>query len=168
VGFAPSELEQQAIEQAHPNTGRAYDSGAGVAEVRHRCDDDSLPAVARSDRTGASGKAELYAPVYDILNCGPRRRFVVAAQDGTPLIVHNCENITQALARDVLAEGMLRADAEGLPIVLSVHDELLVEVPESRTNALDRLVDCMTALILWAEGLPLAAKGFTCRRYFKD
>lgn len=29
-------------------------------------------------------------PVYDILNCGPRSRFVVAGTDGLPLIVHNC------------------------------------------------------------------------------
>src|SRR5690606_33530822 len=28
--------------------------------------------------------------VYDIVNCGPRSRFVVAGEDGQPLIVHNC------------------------------------------------------------------------------
>lgn len=46
--------------------------------------------------------------VYDLVNCGPRSRFVVRDSDGLPLIVHNC---TQAAARDVIARSMPRIEA---------------------------------------------------------
>ena len=78
------------------------------------------------------------------------------------------ENATQAIARDVLAEGMLRAEAAGYPVVLSVHDELVTETPdEPRFSAL-ALEQMMAVVPAWADGLPLAAKGFETHRYGKD
>lgn len=43
-----------------------------------------------------------------------------------PKLVENC---IQAIARDILAEAMLRVDATGFDIVAHVHDEMIVEVP---------------------------------------
>ena len=78
------------------------------------------------------------------------------------------ENITQAVARDVLAHGMLCAEAAGYEIVLSVHDELITEVPDTREFAHVGLAYLMSKNPPWADGLPLAASGFEAHRYRKD
>lgn len=101
------------------------------------------------------------------MNCGPLRRFTVAA-GGQPLIVHNCENITQAVAADILAEPMLAVEAEGYEIVLHVHDELVCETPDTDAFTADRLSALMCSDLGWNEGLPLAAAGFETYRYRKD
>lgn len=106
-------------------------------------------------------------PVYDIINCGPRNRFVVRCHDGSPLIVHNCENITQAVARDVLAANLPKVEAAGFEVIGSVHDEIITLAPED--SALDH--QTLSALLAtqpeWADGLPLAAEGYTSVRYQK-
>jgi DNA polymerase len=79
------------------------------------------------------------------------------------------ENATQAAARDVLAENMPHVEASGFRIVLTVHDELLTEAPDSRPDLNpERLAALMTRNPFWAHGLPLAAAGFECTRYRKD
>lgn len=75
------------------------------------------------------------------------------------------ENITQAIARDVLAEAMPRVEAAGFPIVLTVHDEVICEVA---TGDAETLCEVMTTGCAWSEGLPLAAAGFECTRYRKE
>lgn len=78
------------------------------------------------------------------------------------------ENATQAVARDVLAHGMLAAEKAGYRIVLSVHDELIAEVPDSDEFTAARLANIMSMPPVWAEGLPLAAAGFETDRYMKE
>lgn len=78
------------------------------------------------------------------------------------------ENVTQAVARDVLADAMPRVEAAGYPIVLTVHDEIITEVPDEPTVSPAALSAIMSAPISWAPGLPLAAKGFEAKRYRKD
>lgn len=77
-----------------------------------------------------------------------------------------CENIVQAIARDVLVEGMFAAEAAGYPIVLTVHDELLTEPPAHHGSA-DELERIMSTVPAWAPGLPLAAKCWEGPRYVK-
>jgi DNA polymerase len=77
------------------------------------------------------------------------------------------ENLVQAISRDVLGEGMIRADEAGLHICGHCHDEIICEEREDRTNALDTLIDCMTAPIPWASGLSLAAEGYAEKVYRK-
>lgn len=77
------------------------------------------------------------------------------------------ENIVQAVARDVLAVGMERAEDLLLPVVLHVHDELVVEVDDDSTSRPGNLEAAMSAPIDWAPGLPLAAEGFEGEFYEK-
>jgi DNA polymerase len=78
------------------------------------------------------------------------------------------ENITQAVARDVLASAMQPAEDAGFKIVFHVHDELVCEVPDSPEYGLEQLTDIITANPWWADGLPLSAGGFESHRYRKD
>lgn len=76
------------------------------------------------------------------------------------------ENITQAVARDCLAETLLRVQAAGYQTVFHVHDEVIVESPEG--TQLQPLLDIMATPITWAPGLLLKGAGFTCGYYQKD
>lgn len=77
------------------------------------------------------------------------------------------ENVTQAVARDVMRDGMLNAEAAGYEVVLTVHDEIVAEVPDGDADPVPGLVRAMTEGIEWADGLPLAAAGFATTRYRK-
>ncbi len=77
------------------------------------------------------------------------------------------ENVTQAVARDVLAHGLLKAERAAYRPVLTVHDEIICETPDTDAYTVDQLIEFMAEVPLWAEGLPLAAAGFECQRYRK-
>lgn len=78
------------------------------------------------------------------------------------------ENVTQAVARDVLCHGMKLADDHGFPVILTVHDEIVCEVLDEGAPCVDSLVHWMTRVPEWAHGLPLAASGFEAQRYGKE
>jgi RecA-family ATPase len=78
------------------------------------------------------------------------------------------ENATQAVARDLLTDAMLRADAASFEIVVHVHDELVLEVPEADGKVVaDKLGALMVEAPAWAEGLPIAAEARFGPRYCK-
>ena len=77
------------------------------------------------------------------------------------------ENITQATARDLLAEAMRRMELAGLDIVGHVHDEVILEVPENSITV-DEVCGIMNQNPAWADGLPLASAGYTGTYYYKD
>lgn len=78
------------------------------------------------------------------------------------------ENVTQAVARDVLFANMQAIEDEGYAIVLSVHDELLTETPDTEAYSSDHLAALMSVVPPWAPGLPLSAEGFETHRYRKQ
>jgi DNA polymerase len=77
-------------------------------------------------------------------------------------------NATQTLARDLLVDSITRAEEAGYEVVLSVHDELIAEVPDSPSFSADGLGAIMATVPAWAPGLPLAAAGFETDRYRKE
>ena len=91
----------------------------------------------------------------------------------TTLYTHGgkaCENIVQALCRDLLAYAMVNVEGGGYPIVLSVHDELVCETPDTPEYTVAELEKLMCALpewAEWAEGFPLVAEGSEMYRYAK-
>ncbi len=78
------------------------------------------------------------------------------------------ENIVQAIARDCLAEAMLRLDKAGYKIVMHVHDEVVIEFPDVAGPDKPDINGIMSHLIPWAKGLPLAADSFESDYYKKD
>lgn len=76
------------------------------------------------------------------------------------------ENVTQAVARDILAEAMLRCDSSIYKPVLSVHDEIVAEAPllQGSTAAFDQL---MTQAPTWAPDCPIAVESWAGTRYHK-
>lgn len=76
------------------------------------------------------------------------------------------ENITQAVARDLLAHALANVQAAGHAITMHIHDEIVVDAPPA--TSLREVVDLMTRAPRWADGLPLAANGYECSFYMKD
>jgi DNA polymerase len=76
------------------------------------------------------------------------------------------ENAVQAIARDCLAESMLRINDKGGRIVMHVHDEVIIETADPADLAMMQAV--MAEPISWAPGLPLKAEGYTTYYYKKD
>ncbi|WP_127580163.1 DNA polymerase [Paenibacillus koleovorans] len=77
------------------------------------------------------------------------------------------ENLIQAIARDCLAESLMRLDKAGYEIVLHVHDEAVLDVPWG-TGSVEHVTEIMSRPIDWAPGLPLSAAGFETEFYMKD
>jgi DNA polymerase len=77
------------------------------------------------------------------------------------------ENAAQFIARDVIAAGAKAAEKAGYNVVLSVHDEILTEVPDDPRYTAKELEELMSIVPPWAAGLPLAAAGFESYRYRK-
>jgi DNA polymerase bacteriophage-type len=77
------------------------------------------------------------------------------------------ENVAQGTARDLLAAAMQRLERAGYKIVLTVHDEIVAEVPEGfdRTDEFHRL---LVEPPTWAGRLPIAAKVRIGPRYSKS
>lgn len=75
------------------------------------------------------------------------------------------ENIVQAIARDILAEAMMRLEKKGFNIVMHIHDEVVIE---SDSSSVEEVNQIMSLVPSWAPGLILDADGFESEFYKKD
>jgi len=76
------------------------------------------------------------------------------------------ENITQAVARDIMADALLRMRGDIYDFLISVHDEMVCEVDKGKGDVKD-FEDKMAGIEPWAQGCPVAAEGDRLPRYRK-
>ena len=76
------------------------------------------------------------------------------------------ENITQAVARDLLAHALGVLERAGHRVVMHVHDEAVIEAPPE--TSVDEICELMADAPAWARGLPMTADGYDCTYYMKD
>ena len=67
-----------------------------------------------------------------------------------------CENMIQAIARDVLADALVHLDEMGMKVLLHVHDSVVIEVHrDDAQDAMARIKEGMTRSPNWLPNLPL-------------
>lgn len=120
-----------------------------------------------------SGRAVVYRKVQKGWKIHPRSRrkvadFTFASPQIYPARMNTysgrlAENVTQAVARDVMAEALVRLEDRGYHPVVHVHDEILVETEDDWRKVRDIMVEPPA----WSEGLPIDGEGFNCYRYRK-
>lgn len=76
------------------------------------------------------------------------------------------ENIVQATARDLMANGMLNVEKAGYKVVMTVHDEVISEVPEN-FGSVKEFENLLSTPPQWAKDYPIKAEGWRGKRYRK-
>lgn len=79
------------------------------------------------------------------------------------------ENLIQGVARDCLAESLIRLEQRGYRTVFHVHDEVIVEVPIDEADEAEKDIDELMSLkdVPWLKGCPLKAESYQCDFYEK-
>lgn len=133
-------------------------SGRALHYVRPKLEDWKMPW---KDRAGKPVFKE--SITYENMETGRWKR--VSTHPGKL-----AENVTQAVARDLLAHGMQLAWARGADLRMHVHDQIVAISKEAKAvKALKKLIGDMSARPWWADRkLPLAADGFTSPVFLKD
>lgn len=171
LGVETEELRKQTTHGMDRHERRYETNGSGVfTKVWNRAYNSIVSLIKGCRNATTRRETKLRKEVYDILNCGPRNRFVVKGKE-EPFIVHNC----QAACRDIAAEkvvnlrkkffdrGFTRDDAH---IVMTVHDEIIVCCKdELAEEVFDIMQDVMTHSTGWYASLPLAVDGSIAQRY---
>ena len=151
---------EEAANNAVKHRGHAFDAGP----ITFKCHGDFLFAKLPSGRRLAYYQPRLGNNGLEFWGTDSRLggRWAKLDTYGGKL----AENITQAVARDLLADAMLRVEAAGYPVVMHVHDEIVSEVPKD-FGSLAEFEELICQMPDWAAGLPMAVEGFECERYRK-
>lgn len=182
------------VDQVHPLTGevkqvvgRGTNSKRIVTEFRNsnpkivalwRALDDGFRRSIGDDfvMTLPSGRAMRYESVRADVRIEPdpdtglpRRKSVYTASiGGRRSICYGgllAENITQATARDILFSAILALEDVGLPVILNIHDEVIVETTLDRT--VEEVQSIMCKSPSWAVELPVSAESKEVAHYQK-
>jgi DNA polymerase len=74
------------------------------------------------------------------------------------------QNLTEAVCRDLIAAAMLKCEARGLPVCMSIHDELVCETDTDKSKELEAILDEKPS---WGLDFPLGAECFASAYYKK-
>ena len=112
-----------------------------------------------SGRKLAYVKPEIREGQITYLGIGENKKYTRLESYGPKFV----ENITQAIARDLLVFAMKNIN---LPIVMHIHDEVVIDAPKE--IKVEEVVKKMTIIPSWGKGLILNADGYECDFYRKD
>ena len=104
-------------------------------------------------------KPEIREGQITYLGTGENKNYIRLESYGPKFV----ENITQAIARDLLVFAMKNIN---LPIVMHIHDEVVIDAPKELS--VEEIVKKMTIVPSWGKGLILNADGYECDFYRKD
>ena len=158
LGNSPTKLSEP-----EKLSGSGMGSGCGGEEQCPAVDAvlETRPGAAAESRR--NNRAQSVHEVFDLINCGPRRRFAVRAGANSPvLIAHNC---TQAVARDVFAHNLLLVEDACHRTLFTVHDEDVPEIPQDADAT--TITKLMSTTPPWIPGLPVGAETKETNRYLK-
>lgn len=102
--------EQHTEECVARHPCRAFNSRASREVLQHQTN-----YVVRSDKTvplatATSTRTRAKSSVYDLVDCGPRNRFVCLGDDGVPTIVHNCGVVYGTNGENIIIPSKPRVD----------------------------------------------------------
>jgi DNA polymerase len=127
-----------------------------------------IKAIPGKGLTLPNGLHIQYPGLRAVSNEETGKRELVYYSKGLPVRIYggkSVENICQAVARQVVAEQMLRV-AKRYKVVLTVHDAIAIIAKESEArDAQVYLEECMSWNPKWAVGLPLACESGVGRSY---
>lgn len=116
------------------------------------------PAIIMDDRNGLFEPR----PTLSVMGLNLAHQWVRQTLWGGVLTAY----LVSATARDLLVQAALRCEARGWPVVLQVHDELLIEAPAGSITAA-MLADEMSRSPAWADGCPIKTECTVRNRYGK-
>lgn len=166
------DLNIAAIEAVN-NPGKAFSAGAAGRQVTYKMSGSFLWAKLPSGGVLCYPypKIEMRAPFEDSIKKPTltamgvdsyTKKFERYALYGGLL----AENNTQAVSRDLLVPAMFNLEAKNYPVVMHIHDEVVVEVPKG-FGSLDEVEKTVEVIPKWAAGLPIKAEGWRGERFRK-
>ena len=158
-----TELEK-AAKAALANRGNTYPACGARVAFRYDAKQDVLWLILPSGRRLAYYKPRVSSGTLKYLSSTLGAQGVYDSTYGGKLM----ENVCQAVARDLLGAYMLNIDAHKVPIIMHVHDEVVVEVDSDDCNQAEKLLRALgNTGPSWATGLPLKVETFNTKFYCK-
>lgn len=120
-----------------------------------------------------SGRDLNYGKISTTLQDG-RRNYVAKLTKGSKKVPMRlwggllAENYSQALARDIFANMLVKLEMQGIEVLFHVHDEFIIETEKNKAEkTLEAVLNCMSEAPDWIVDIPLAAEGKVVARYEK-
>jgi DNA polymerase len=150
------------VEQAQSLVTNYRETHPKVKAFWKAINDAAIEAVHRA------GEVITFGPLKNLRFVKRGAYLYLILPSGRPLVYGGLwtENVVQATARDLMADAKLRVRPAGYPSILTVHDEVVSEVPAGFGD-LKEFEKLLTELPGWAAGIPVAAEAWRGFRYRK-